>query len=142
MKPTPIIVCRREWRRGRDSRQYRSVGAAIRRARQQREAATLGMWVFLCTEILFFGVLFASYTVLRVLHPLGFAIASRQTDMLLGTVETAVLLTSSSLIALACTRGKLNQWRAAMWLMAGTASLGVASLSCMALNTTRSTPSI
>ena len=33
---------------------------------QQREAATLGMWVFLSTEILFFGVLFASYTICRV----------------------------------------------------------------------------
>lgn len=35
---------------------------------QQREAATLGMWVFLATEILFFGVLFASYTLCRVLY--------------------------------------------------------------------------
>ena len=95
---------------------------------QQREAATLGMWVFLSTEILFFGVLFAGYTVMRVLHPLGFAIASRQTDMLLGTVETAVLLTSSSLIALGVRAVKLNQWRTATWLMAGTASLGLAFL--------------
>lgn len=95
---------------------------------QQREAATLGMWVFLSTEILFFGVLFAGYTVMRVLHPLGFAIASRQTDMLLGTVETAVLLTSSSLIALGVRAVKLNQWRTAKWLMAATASLGLAFL--------------
>ncbi|HEY3520542.1 MAG TPA: hypothetical protein VGK80_05810, partial [Rhodanobacteraceae bacterium] len=64
---------------------------------QQREAATLGMWVFLSTEILFFGVLFASYTICRILYPHGFAAASRETDMLLGTIETAVLLTSSSL---------------------------------------------
>ncbi len=95
---------------------------------QQREAATLGMWIFLSTEILFFGVLFAGYTVMRVLHPLGFAIASRQTDMLLGTVETAVLLTSSSLIALGVRAVKLNQLRAAAWLMAGTACLGLAFL--------------
>jgi cytochrome c oxidase subunit III len=69
------------------------------------------MWIFLSTEILFFGVLFAGYTGMRLLHPQGFAIASRQTDMLLGTVETAVLLTSSSLIALGVRAVKLNQPR-------------------------------
>ena len=95
---------------------------------QQREAATLGMWIFLTTEILFFGVLFAGYTVMRLLHPLGFAIASRQTDMLLGTMETAVLLTSSSLIALGVRALKLDQRRAAAWLMAATAALGAAFL--------------
>jgi cytochrome c oxidase subunit III len=97
-------------------------------ANQQREAATLGMWVFLSTEILFFGVLFASYTVLRILHPQGFAAASRHTDMLLGTIETAVLLTSSSLIALAVRAVRLGQNRVATWLMAGTASLGMSFL--------------
>lgn len=95
---------------------------------QQREAATLGMWVFLSTEILFFGVLFAGYTIMRLLHPAGFSIASRHTDMLLGTVETAVLLTSSSLIALGVRAVKLDQPRTAAWLMAGTALLGLAFL--------------
>ncbi|HEY3730796.1 MAG TPA: cytochrome c oxidase subunit 3 family protein [Steroidobacteraceae bacterium] len=95
---------------------------------QQREAATLGMWVFLATEILFFGVLFASYTICRVLHPIGFAIASRRTDMPLGTIETAVLLTSSSLIALAVRAIKLDNRRLATWLLTGTAALGVSFL--------------
>ncbi|MEO8809647.1 MAG: cytochrome c oxidase subunit 3 family protein [Rhodanobacter sp.] len=95
---------------------------------QQREAATLGMWLFLSTEIMFFGVLFASYTICRVLYPQGFAEASRHTDMLLGTIETAVLLTSSSLIALALRAIKLDQRRVATWLMIGTASLGVTFL--------------
>lgn len=97
-------------------------------ANQQREAATLGMWVFLSTEILFFGVLFASYTILRILNPQGFAVASRHTDMLLGTIETAVLLTSSSLIALAVRAVRLDQRRAAVWLLAGTAALGLSFL--------------
>jgi cytochrome c oxidase subunit 3 len=97
-------------------------------ASQQREAATLGMWVFLTTEVLFFGVLFASYTVLRILHPQGFAEASCHTDMLLGSIETAVLLTSSSLIALAVRAVRLGQKSAAVWLMAGTASLGTSFL--------------
>ncbi len=95
---------------------------------QQREAATLGMWVFLATEILFFGVLFASYTVCRVLYPDGFAVASRHTDMLLGTIETAVLLISSCLIALGVRAIKLDQYRIAAWLMAATATLGIAFL--------------
>lgn len=91
---------------------------------QQREAATLGMWVFLATEILFFGVLFASYTICRVLYPDGFAAASRHTDMLLGTIETAVLLTSSSLIALGVRAIKLGERRAAVALLLATAVLG------------------
>lgn len=95
---------------------------------QQREAATLGMWLFLATEVLFFGVLFAGYTVCRVLHPQGFAVASRHTDMLLGTIETAVLLISSSLIALAVRAMKLNQRPAAALLLLGTAGLGAGFL--------------
>ena len=86
------------------------------------------MWVFLSTEILFFGVLFASYTVCRTLYPQGFAQASRRTDMLLGSIETAVLLISSCLIALAVRAIKLDRRAHATWLMAGTASLGVAFL--------------
>jgi cytochrome c oxidase subunit III len=95
---------------------------------QQREAATLGMWIFLATEILFFGVLFASYTVCRVLYAEGFAVASRRTDMLLGTLETAVLLTSSCLIALGVRSIKLNQRATATTLLLATAALGVTFL--------------
>ena len=95
---------------------------------QQREAATLGMWLFLSTEIMFFGVLFASYTICRILYPDGFAEAGRHTDMLLGTIETAVLLTSSSLIAISLRAIKLGQRRACTWLLLGTAALGTAFL--------------
>jgi cytochrome c oxidase subunit 3 len=97
-------------------------------ANQQREAATLGMWIFLSTEILFFGVLFASYTVCRVLYPEGFAAASRRTDMLLGTAETAVLLLSSSLIALGVRAIQIDRRARAAVFFAATASLGIAFL--------------
>jgi cytochrome c oxidase subunit 3 len=97
-------------------------------AEQQRQAATLGMWVFISTEILFFGVLFASYTVCRTLYPEGFRIASRHTDMLLGTAETAVLLISSSLIALGVRAIQFDQRRWGAALFAGTAFLGLAFL--------------
>lgn len=95
---------------------------------QQREAATLGMWLFLATEILFFGVLFASYTICRVLHAADFADASRRTDMLLGTLETAVLLTSSSLVALGVRAIKLGQRVPCTVLLLATAALGTTFL--------------
>lgn len=95
---------------------------------QQRESATLGMWMFLATEILFFGVLFASYTISRVLHPQGFAVASRHTDVLLGSIETAVLLTSSCLIMLGVRAIKLNQRSWGFSLLLTTAALGVTFL--------------
>jgi cytochrome c oxidase subunit 3 len=51
---------------------------------QQQGAAKLGMWIFLATEVLFFGGLFLGYTVYRYLYPDTFAAASRQTKVILG----------------------------------------------------------
>jgi cytochrome c oxidase subunit 3 len=95
---------------------------------QQREAATLGMWTFLATEILFFGVLFAGYTLCRVRFLDAFAEGSRHTDMLLGTLETAVLLTSSCAVALSVREVQLGGRRLATALLALTAALGVSFL--------------
>ena len=66
---------------------------------QQKEAATLGMWTFLATEILFFGGMFLSYILYRHAYPAAFAQASRHTILLYGTFNTAVLLTSSLTMA-------------------------------------------
>lgn len=68
---------------------------------QQRAAATLGMWLFLATEVMFFGALFFGHAICRVRFPDAFAEASRRTDVVLGTLNTAVLLTSSVSVALA-----------------------------------------
>src|SRR5437016_2645422 len=68
---------------------------------QQVEAATLGMWTFLATEILFFGALFLSYIVYRHSYARDFALAGRQTLLLYGTINTAILLTSSLTMSLA-----------------------------------------
>jgi cytochrome c oxidase subunit 3 len=79
---------------------------------QQEEASTVGMWVFLATEIIFFGGLFTSYIVYRTTYPHEFAIGSAHADILLGTVNTAILLTSSFTMALgvhAAQRGD-NKW--------------------------------
>ena len=79
---------------------------------QQEQAATLGMWTFLATEVLFFGGMFMSYIVYRTSYPHEFAEASRHTIVLYGSVNTAILLTSSFAIALgvhAAKRGD-NKW--------------------------------
>jgi cytochrome c oxidase subunit III len=68
---------------------------------QQREAGTLGMWVFLVTEIMFFGGMFLAYTLYRNLYPAAFASASNHLDIKLGAVNTAVLIVSSFTMALA-----------------------------------------
>lgn len=62
--------------------------------------ADFGMWVFIASEILFFGALLLSYAYGRSQWPEGFAAASRQTDVWLGTLNTAVLLSSSFVVAL------------------------------------------
>src|ERR1041385_7897374 len=62
---------------------------------QQREAGTIGMWVFLVTEIMFFGGMFLAYTIYRWLFPASFASASNRLDITLRTVNTAVLIVSS-----------------------------------------------
>lgn len=68
---------------------------------QQFRADSLGMWLFLATEIMFFGGLFAGYTVYRSMYPDAFAEASRHLDALLGGINTAVLIGSSLMMALA-----------------------------------------
>ncbi len=67
---------------------------------QQRETATLGMWAFLATEVLFFGGLFISYLVYRSANPEMFAVASQKLNVLLGAINTFVLLGSSLTMAL------------------------------------------
>jgi cytochrome c oxidase subunit III len=59
------------------------------------------MWVFLCTEVLFFGGLFMAYTVNRSTHAQEFAEASRSIDLKLGTINTIVLIASSFTMAMA-----------------------------------------
>ncbi|EEF61940.1 cytochrome c oxidase subunit III [Pedosphaera parvula Ellin514] len=69
-------------------------------AEQQHEAALLGIWTFLATEILFFGGLFLGYIVYRHTYHESWVVASQQTNLLYGTINTAILLTSSFTMAL------------------------------------------
>ena len=67
---------------------------------QQKEASTFGMWIFLATEILFFGGMFLCYTVYRSLYPTAFGHASNHLSVIWGAVSTAVLICSS--FSMAC----------------------------------------
>lgn len=95
---------------------------------QQNDAATLGIWVFLATEVLFFGGLILGYAAYRHAYPQGFAEAARHTHIVIGTANTALLLTSSFLVAWAVTVAKLNAGRVAATLLYGAAALGVVFL--------------
>jgi cytochrome c oxidase subunit 3 len=95
---------------------------------QQREAATLGMWVFLVTEVLFFGGLFTVYTVYRSWYPDAFAAASHELDVVLGTVNTAVLITSSLTMAMAVHSAQLGRRQLVMTFLVATMALGAVFL--------------
>jgi cytochrome c oxidase subunit III len=95
---------------------------------QQKEAATLGMWVFLVTEVLFFGGLFATYAIYRAWYPDAFAAASHELDVTLGTINTIVLITSSLTMALAVRAAQLGQRKLVLLFLIATIFLGMAFL--------------
>jgi cytochrome c oxidase subunit 3 len=95
---------------------------------QQSEATTLGMWVFLVTEVLFFGGLFATYMIYRNWYPDAFAAASHELDVTLGTVNTIVLITSSLTMALAVHAAQLGQRKLLMMFLILTMILGAVFL--------------
>ena len=92
---------------------------------QQRSAAQLGMWIFLATEVLFFGGLFLAYTVYRSLYSETFAAASHHAEVILGGANTAILLFSSTLMALAVRAAELRNRKQLVWLLLSTAFLGL-----------------
>ncbi len=68
---------------------------------QQRQTATVGMWVFLITEVMLFGGLFTAFTVYRLSHPAAFDAGSAHMEIVLGAINTAVLICSSFTMAMA-----------------------------------------
>jgi cytochrome c oxidase subunit 3 len=91
---------------------------------QQSDAATLGMWVFLVTEVLFFGGLFLTYLVYRNWYPGAFAAASHEMVVWAGTLNTTVLISSSLTMALAVRSAQLGNRRSLIWLLLATMALG------------------
>ncbi|HJT77902.1 MAG TPA: cytochrome c oxidase subunit 3 family protein [Gemmataceae bacterium] len=91
---------------------------------QQRAAESLGMWAFLATEILFFGALFTGYIVYRAYYSASFEAASGKLNILIGAINTVVLLTSSLTMALAVHAAHTGLKRMLVTCLGLTAALG------------------
>lgn len=91
---------------------------------QQHHAATLGMWIFLSSEIMLFGGMFLGYTVYRIFYGDTLAKISGHLNLPLGSINTAILLTSSFTIAVAIHAAKEARQKLMRLMLAATASLG------------------
>jgi cytochrome c oxidase subunit 3 len=94
--------------------------------RQQTDVATLGIWAFLATEVLFFGGMLYAYAADRALYADGFAEAGRHTKIVIGSVNTVILLTSSFAMAWAVEMAERGRRRALSNLLLVVAAFGVA----------------
>jgi cytochrome c oxidase subunit 3 len=91
---------------------------------QQKDASTLGMWIFLITEIMFFGGMFLAYTVYRRAFSMVFAVASTSLNVYIGAANTVVLLCSSFTMVLAVRAAQLGQKKAIVLFLILTLLLG------------------
>ena len=95
---------------------------------QQRESSTLGMWLFLVNEVMFFGGLFAAYIVYRSARPEAFVAGSHALDIGLGLVNTVILIGSSLTMALAVHAAQTGRRRQLLGFLGATGVLGTAFL--------------
>ncbi|MGD1092750.1 MAG: cytochrome c oxidase subunit 3 family protein [Bryobacteraceae bacterium] len=91
---------------------------------QQLESSTLGMWVFLLTELMFFGGMFGGYTVYRNLYPEAFASTSRFMNLTIGAFNTGVLICSSFTMVLAVRCAQLGRKKGLITFLVLTLILG------------------
>jgi cytochrome c oxidase subunit 3 len=102
-------------------------------AEQQKDASTLGMWVFLITEIMFFGGMFAAYTVYRTWYPRVFAVASTSLNAPIGAANTCILLFSSFTMVMAVRAGQLGKQKMIVLFLVLTLLFGFAFLGVKAV---------
>jgi cytochrome c oxidase subunit 3 len=95
---------------------------------QQNDSGTFGMWVFLVTEIMFFGGIFAAYAIYRSMYLPAFEFGSRLLDVKLGTVNTAVLIGSSLTMVLAVHAAQTGKRKALIFYLLLTMALGMVFL--------------
>jgi cytochrome c oxidase subunit 3 len=91
---------------------------------QQHEASILGMWMFLATEILFFGGVLLAYWVYRILYPEAWSLGAMQQKTLWGAVNTIVLIVSSLTMALAVRNAQLGKQRGIVLMLVLTLIFG------------------
>jgi cytochrome c oxidase subunit 3 len=94
-------------------------------AEHEADTAVAGMWLFLASEALFFGGLFFVWLVLRLRYAEGLRFGVAHSNLTIGTINTAVLVTSSLVMTIALYRARAGRGRAAMWACAMTAGLGL-----------------
>ena len=92
---------------------------------RQHQAVAFGMWVFLASEVLLFSGLFAGYSVYRGTYPAGFLAGGHQTDIVYGTANTFILMTSSLTIASSGRAARTQFYRLARRLLLATFLLGL-----------------
>jgi cytochrome c oxidase subunit 3 len=95
---------------------------------QQKEAGPIGMWLFLLTEIMFFGGLFLAYTVYRAAYPEGFSHGSHLLNVPLGGTNTVVLILSSLTMAMAVYYSQLGNRKRLVFFLTVTLLLGLVFL--------------
>ena len=100
---------------------------------QQVKSSTLGMWVFLLTEIMFFGGMFGAYTVYRSMYPAAFATTSAHMNPFWGAVNTIVLICSSLTMALAVRSAQISARKALIVFIILTMIFGAAFLGVKAV---------
>lgn len=105
-------------------------------ADQQRVAYTLGMWIFLATEVLFFGGMFTLFTMYYIQHTKAFHAASHHMEVVAGTINTGVLLFSSLTMALAIWNADQGRRSRAIKLFLTTMALGLVFLGIKAVEYT------
>jgi cytochrome c oxidase subunit 3 len=108
-------------------------GANTEHPHKDREAAKIGMWLFLFTEMLLFGGLFILYSAYRARYAGDFHRGGQQLDWVIGVVNTLILLTSSLTMATSLTALAQRQRRRAVFLLTSTIVLGAAFLANKAL---------
>ena len=91
---------------------------------QQKESSTLGMWLFLVTEVMFFGGLFTAYVIYRLRFHEAFLLSSNTLNVLLGGINTAVLICSSLTMALAIWAAQVNRRNLIVFFLIATILLG------------------
>jgi cytochrome c oxidase subunit 3 len=95
---------------------------------RQREAVSFGVWAFLASEVLFFGGLFLGYAVYRHAYPEAFATAAKETDIVYGTLNTIILMTSSLTMAIGVRAAERDIRRGTVVCLMATLALGACFL--------------
>lgn len=108
-----------------NSQHHRSLAHHFKTLGQQFEAAKLGVWLFLCTEILMFGGLFVGYIIFHSIYPEMFAEGAKHLDWRLGAINTIVLLLSSLTMALGIRYAQTNERQKSFYMLGITVICGL-----------------